>query len=201
MLVAGLTGGMACGKTFVAGALHDLGCHIIEADELGREVMAPGGGAFHNILQIFGRDILAADGSIDRQKLAARVFTHPPSIAKLNAIVHPAVRARARQEFEAIGQADPRAIVIYIAAILIESGAYREAAKIIVVTCRREQQIERAMQRPGAVQADVLARLATQMPLEEKLKFADYVIDTSGTKEDTLRQTREVYEELRRLSG
>lgn len=200
MLIAGLTGGMACGKSFVAEAFRELGCRIVEADELGRDVMKPGGGAFHNVVQIFGRDIVDDEGNIDRLALARRVFTDPAALSKLNNIVHPAVRARARRIFDEIHEEDPHAVVMYVAAILIESGAYKEVRKIVVVNCSKETQVQRAMRRPGAVEADVLARIATQMPLAAKLRFADYVIDTNGPKEDTLRQTKEVYKELRKLA-
>jgi dephospho-CoA kinase len=201
MLIAGLTGGLACGKSFVAQAFHKLGCHVVEADELGREVMKPGGGAFHNIVQVFGRDIVDDEGNIDRRRLAQLVFSDPSALSKLNNLVHPAVRARARLEFEQIRSRDPQAVIIYVAAILIESGAYKEAGKIIVVNCSKERQFERAMARPGATEQDVLARIATQMPLQAKLRFADYVIDTDGTKQDTLRQTEEVYKELRNFAA
>lgn len=202
MLIAGLTGGLACGKSFVARALGEMGCHVIEADKFGREVTEPGGEAYDAVIAAFGKEIVGEDGRgiIDRAKLAARVFASPPDLERLNAIIHPAVRARARQRIQEIGVRDPHAIIIYVAAILIESGAYREMDKIIVVTCPREQQIERAMERPGAVEADVLARLNRQMPLEKKRTWADYPIDTGGTKEDTLRQTRIVYEDLRKLT-
>jgi dephospho-CoA kinase len=201
MLIAGLTGGLGCGKSFVAEAFRNLGAHIVEADELGREVVKPGGGAYHNIVQIFGRDIVDDEGNINRVALAARVFTDPAALSKLNNIVHPAVRARARQLFEKIRRDDPDAVVIYVAAILIESGANREAGKIIVVDCSKERQFERAIERPGAVEADVLARIATQLPSAARLRYADYIIDTNGTEEDTLRQTKEVYDELRKLPG
>lgn len=201
MLIAGLTGGLASGKSFVAEGFRRLGCQIVEADDLGREVMKPGGGAFHNIVQVFGRDIVDDEGVINRAALAKRVFTDPAALSKLNNIVHPAVRARARQAFERIRAEDPNAVVIYVAAILIESGANREVEKVIVVSCSKERQFERAMHRSGATEADVVARIATQMPLDARLRFADYVIDTNGTKEDTLRQTEEVYKELRRLAG
>jgi dephospho-CoA kinase len=201
MLIAGLTGGMGCGKSFVAEAFRDLGCHIVEADDLGRDVMKPGGGAYHNIVQIFGRDIVDEEGNLNRLALAQRVFSDPTALSKLNNIVHPAVRARARQQFEQIRRDHPDAVVIYVAAILIESGASREVEKIVIVDCSKEQQIERAIRRPGAVEADVLARIATQLPSAARLRYADYVIDTNGTKEDTLRQTKEVYDELRRLVG
>lgn len=200
MLKVGLTGGMACGKSFVAAALGELGCHVIEADEVAHEVIAPGGEAYDAVRSAFGTDILDGEKRIDRALLAAKVFGDPVQLDQLNAIVHPAVRTRALGEFAAIEAGDPHAIVIYVAAILIESGAYREVDKIIVVSCAREQQIERAMHRPGASRAAVLARLERQMSLEKKKEFADYVIDSSGERENTLRQTKAIFENLRRLS-
>jgi dephospho-CoA kinase len=191
MLKVGLTGGMACGKSFVATTLHRLGCHVIEADQVGHEVMEPGGEAYDGVL--------AAFGTVDRPRLAELVFSDPEQLEKLNAIVHPAVRARASHQFQEIGGRDPDGIVVYAAAILIESGAYREVDKMIVVSCSQEQQMERAMQRPGATETSVLARLERQMPLERKKEFADYIIDTNGDKEDTLRQTELVYEDLLKL--
>jgi dephospho-CoA kinase len=201
VLTAGLTGGMACGKSFVAKAFAHLGCHIIEADELGHDVMQREAEAWRGVVEAFGPGILNPEGDIDRPALAARVFDSPADLERLNAIVHPAVRARARQQMDAIAAADPHAIVIYVAAILIESGHYREVDKMIVVTCPREQQIERSLERPGATLPGVLARLDRQMPLEQKRAYADYLIDTGGTKEETLRQTEVVYRDLRRLAG
>jgi dephospho-CoA kinase len=200
MLKVGLTGGMACGKSFVAGALADLGCSIIEADATGHEVLRPDGEAYAPVLAAFGTGILDAEGRIDRPKLAAIVFGNPEKLARLNAIVHPAVRKRALDQLAEIGKRDPHAIAVYVAAILIESGAWREMDKMIIVSCARAQQIERAMQRPGAIESGVLARLESQMPLEQKRTFANYVIETGGTKEDTLRQTAMVYRDLRRLA-
>ncbi len=192
MLIAGLTGGMACGKTFVARALAELGCGVIEADELGHEVLLRGGDAFAPVVAAYGPGILNPEGQIDRSALAARVFANPAELARLNAIVHPAVRTLALRRM----QESTAPVVIYVAAILLESGAYQDVEKIIVVTCSREQQLERAMDRPGATEADVLARLERQMPPEEKNKHADYLIDASGTREETLRQTRRVWEDL-----
>jgi dephospho-CoA kinase len=202
MLIAGLTGGIACGKSFVARALGEMGCHTIEADEIGHQVMEPGAEAYDAVIAAFGAEIVGEDdrGIIDRARLARRAFASPQSLERLNAIIHPAVRARARRRIREIGADDPHAIVIYVAAILIEAGAHLEMDKIIVVTCPREEQIARAMERPGAVEANVLARLDRQMPMEKKRTFADYLIDTGGSKEDTLRQTRIVYEDLRKLT-
>jgi dephospho-CoA kinase len=187
---AGLTGGLASGKSFVGKALAELGCLVIEADQIGHEVLEPGGAAHDAVLLEFG--------TVDRRQLAALAFKDPNRLAALNAIVHPAVYAR-EDELMAESRND---IVVVAAAILVETGTWRRFDCLIVAACTREQQIERAMHRDGASLDDVLARLARQMPLEEKRKFADYVIDTSGTKEDTLRQTREVYDCLRnRVEG
>ena len=192
MLIAGLTW-MACSKSFVAQALRELGAYIIEADELGHQVIGPDGEARAQVLAEFGET--------DRAKLAAIVFGKPDELRKLNAIVHPAVRARARRTIEEIGVREPHAVVVYVAAILIESGGLEGASKTIVVTCAREQQIARALERPGATEASVMARLEHQMPVAEKVARADYVIDTSGTKEDTLRQTKMVFEGLRKMAA
>ena len=192
MLIAGLTGGMACGKTFVADALRELGAYVIEADQLGHQVIGPDGEARAQVLAEFGET--------DRAKLAAMVFGKPEELARLNSIVHPAVRERARRTIEEIGARDPHAVIIYVAAILFESGGLERMGKTIVVTCTREQQIARALERPGATEASVMARLAHQMPMAEKVARADYVIDTSGTKEDTLRQTKMVFKELRKMA-
>jgi dephospho-CoA kinase len=200
MLTAGLTGGMACGKSFVARTFRELGAHIIEADELGHEAMMPAGEAWAPIVEAFGKEILDSDGRIGRAALAARVFGNPAELERLNAIVHPAVRGRAVRRMQEIRGADPHAVVIYVAAILLESGAYKDVHTIVVVTCSREQQIERAMEREGATLTDVLTRLSRQMSLEQKKTFADYLIDTSGTKESTIRQTRVVWENLSELA-
>jgi dephospho-CoA kinase len=201
MLKVGLTGGLACGKTFVGEALAGMGCLVIQADELGHEVLAPGGEAYHGVLKEFGREILAGDETIDRRALAARVFGDPDRLARLNALVHPAVIRREEQLAADFAARQPHGIAVVEAAILIETGSYRRFDKMILVTCTEEQQFERAMRRDGANAGDVRARLSRQMPVAEKRKFADFVIDTSGDKKDTLRQTLAVYQELRRMES
>jgi dephospho-CoA kinase len=201
MLKVGLTGGMACGKSFVGAALARLGCHIIEADDVGHDVMEPGGEAYNAVVAAFGADILNEERHIDRSRLADLVFADRRQLERLNAIVHPAVRERAARQFAEFAERDPHGITVYVVAILIESGAHKEVDKIVVVSCGREKQMERAMHRPGASETSVRARLERQMPLEKKLEFADYIIDTSGDKEDTLRQTEMVYQDLRRLAS
>ena len=209
MLKVGLTGGIACGKSLVGEALAGYGCFVIQADQIGHEVLAPNGEAYADTVREFGAEILAADGSgdatyidrrdIDRSRLAALVFADAGKLARLNAIVHPAVIRCEEALMTEFFARQPHGIAVVEAAILIETGSHRRFDKLILVFCAQERQIERAMRREGAVEADIRARIGHQMPIEEKRKYADFVIDTSGTKEDTLRQARTVYEELRRI--
>jgi dephospho-CoA kinase len=199
MLKVGLTGGLASGKSFVGQALRTLGCKLIEADALGHEVLAPGGSAYASVVREFGPSVVNPDGTIDRKRLALEVFSDKERLVKLNSLVHPEVRKRTDELMAEYFAADPSAIVVVEAAIHIETGGYRRFDRLILVFCDERQQIERAMAR-GATRQEAMARLASQMPLTEKRKYADYVIDTSGAKEDALRQTREVYNSLRSLN-
>ena len=199
MLKIGLTGGLACGKSFVGEALASYGCYLIRADELGHEALARGGAAFEPAVAEFGCDILDPAGEIDRRRLAARVFGDAEALARLNRLVHPAVQRREEQLMAEFAAREPQGIAVVEAAILIENGRYKSFDRLILVTCSEEQQVARAIHRGGLDEAEVRARLSRQMPLAEKRKFADFVIDTSGAKQETLRQTRAVYETLRRI--
>jgi dephospho-CoA kinase len=200
MLKVGLTGGLACGKSFVGEELARLGCLLIHADELGHEVLLPSGEAYDDVVREFGVGFLTEGGEIDRKALAAQVFGAPERLAKLNALVHPPVFRREDALIAEYRERRPDGIAVVEAAILVETGSYKRFDRIILVTCREEQQVERAMRREGAQLEDVRARLGRQMPLAEKRKYAHFVIDTSGDKEETVRQTREVYDALRRSS-
>ncbi|HWR53046.1 MAG TPA: dephospho-CoA kinase [Bryobacteraceae bacterium] len=200
MLRVGLTGGLASGKSFVGRALAALGCLLVKADDLGHAVLEPGGDAFDAVVKEFGRGILGDDGSIDRRRLAAEVFDRPDRLAVLNAIVHPPVIRIEEQMIGEFASKQPDGIAVVEAAILIETGSYKRFDKLIVAACTPEQQVERASERDGLTREEALARIARQMPLQEKLKYADYVVDTSGAKEDTLRQVKEVWERLRRIA-
>ena len=199
MLQVALTGGLATGKSHVGKMFVELGCYLIQADELGHAALAPSGQAYAAVIAEFGIAILDPSGAIDRKALAAIVFNHPEKLQKLNAIVHPAVEQLRLNQIEDIRAKDPKAIVIVEAAIHIEAGGYKRYQKLILVVCSEQQQMERAMARDHATREEVLARLARQMPLSEKQKYADYVIDTSGAYDDTRRQTVEVYNSLRGL--
>ena len=197
MLVAGLTGGLASGKSHVGREFEKLGCLLVQADALGHQVLLPGGEAYQPSIDEFGPAVVNADGTINRRKLAAEVFDRPDRLARLNALVHPPVRERTRAIIAAFAREYPDGIAVVEAAILIETGTFRNYDRLIVVTCGEEQQITRAMARDGITRDEALARLRRQLPLSEKVKYADYVIDTSGSRENTAAQTRAVYEKLR----
>jgi dephospho-CoA kinase len=172
---------------------------VIQADELGHEVLLPGGEAYADVVREFGPAILDSNGRIDRRALGALVFNQPERLAKLSSIVHPAVGRLQTALVDRIVAQDPEAIIVIEAAILIETGSYKKFDRLIVVDCTPEQQLERAMRRDSLNQEEVLARIARQLPLEEKKRVAHYIINTSGTREDTFEQTRAVYESLRAL--
>ncbi|MFN7992341.1 MAG: dephospho-CoA kinase [Bryobacteraceae bacterium] len=200
MLKVGLTGGLACGKSFVGEALVQFGCHLLQADHLGHEALLPGGEAYEAVLREFGPAILGENSLIDRRALAAQVFGNPERLALLNSFVHPAVMRQEENWMAEVARTDPHGIAVIEAAILIETGSYKRFDKLIVVTCEEEQQVQRSMKRDGASRDEVLARLRRQMTLAEKRTYADYLVDTSGTKEETLRQTQAIYESLRRIA-
>ncbi|MEK6409364.1 MAG: dephospho-CoA kinase [Acidobacteriota bacterium] len=199
MLKVGLTGSIAVGKTHVVSVLAELGCVTFDADKVAHSVMDPGRPAYEDIALEFGEGILAPGGSIDRQKLGAVVFADEARRLRLNEIVHPRVieeQNRLLQEAEA---KNPEGIAIIDAALLIESGGYKRFDKLIVIHCARETQIERLMQRNQITREDAERRVAAQMSSEEKLRYADYTIDSSGTFENTRQRVVEVYEELLRV--
>jgi dephospho-CoA kinase len=197
MLTVALTGGLATGKSTVGRMFAELGCELVEADKLGHEVLAgPGREA---TVALFGEGICHPDGSINRRALGAVVFADAAKLAKLNAIVHPLVEELREQRFVEIFERDPHAIVLYEAAIHIETGLYKQFARVVLATCDEETQISRAMARSQWTREETVARIRRQMPLAEKRKFADYVIDTSISLDDVRRQVGETYNELRAL--
>jgi dephospho-CoA kinase len=200
MLRVGLTGGLATGKTFVGKRLAELGCFVLRADDLGHAVLQPGGEAWGPVVAAFGNGILEETGEIDRRKLGGLVFDQPERLAALNAIMHPLIFRRQEALLARAAALQPHGIAVVEAAIMFETGSHVRYQKIIVTVCREEQQIERAMKRDQLTLEQVRARMDRQMPLAEKVKRADYVIDTSGTKDETHHQIEQVYESLRSIA-
>jgi dephospho-CoA kinase len=199
ILTVALTGGLATGKGFVGQVFQELGCHRLDADQLGHHALSPAGEAYPEVVALFGDSILDDHHAIDRRKLAALVFPDPARLDSLNAIVHPAVERLRLARVAEIAKSDPNAIVICEAAIYIESGALSRFDKVVLTVCGRQLQIERAMARSGWSRAETEARLARQWPDEKKRLFADFVIDTSVSFAATRTQTIAVYNQLRGL--
>jgi dephospho-CoA kinase len=196
MLKVGLTGSIAVGKSFVLSVLADLGCATFDADKIAHRVMEPGREAHEDILREFGPEVLAPDGSIDRMKLGAIVFRDSARRARLNEIVHPRVIAEQDRLIREVAARDPDAIVVVDAALMIESGGYKRFDKLVVAYCDRETQIKRLMKRNKITREEAERRVGAQMSSEEKRRYADYVIDTSGTFDETRERVIEVYNKL-----
>jgi dephospho-CoA kinase len=190
-LLVGLTGGIATGKSTVAGMLRALGAEVIDADQLAREVVQPGEPALAAIVREFG-DVLQPDGTLDRKKLGAIVFNDTPRRKRLEAITHPAIRERFLARLQALQADGFEGLVFFDAPVMIESGNYRNMDRLVVVVTDEATQRARLMARDGMTTPEATARMATQMPVTDKAKLADYVIDNSGDRAATQARTREV---------
>ena len=203
MLRVGLTGGVACGKTTVAEMLRRRGAHIIYADEIAHRLMSPGQPVYEEVVKRFGRGILKSDGQVDRAKLAEAAFG-AGRVKELNTIVHPTVITQQEQWMTEVGQKDPQAIAVVEAALILEAGVGRRFDKLVVVTCKPEQKTARYAARhrisEAAAKADVARRSAAQLPDSQKAAAAHYLIDNSGTREETERQVESLFSELQKLA-
>jgi dephospho-CoA kinase len=198
MLRVGLTGSIAVGKTFVLRVFRELGCSVLDADRVAREVVEPGTAGLERVVATFGEDFLRPDGSLDRSALGAIVFADEEKRLLLNSIIHPLVFIEQDRWLKEREAEDASGIAIVDAALMIESGGYKRFDKLIVVWCDPELQLQRLMSR-NIEREDAERRIASQMPQSEKKKYADFLIDTSNTFEDTRRQTREVFDQLKLL--
>lgn len=198
MVKVGLTGGIACGKTTILAMFAALGAHTLKADAVAHQLMASGEPMYERIVAAFGEGILALDGTIARAKLAAAAF--PARIAELNAIVHPPVLSFEDRWMRGVGECNRSGVAICEAALLIEAGGLTRYDKLIVVTCTLEQKVSRFAERTGmsmeAAGLEVQRRMAAQIPEEEKVKMADFVIDNSGSREDAEQRVCQVWAEL-----
>ena len=196
-LLVGLTGGIATGKSTVSDILQSLGAIVLDADVLAREVVEPGQPALATIVREFGREVLEADGRLDRKRLAAVVFAHPERRQRLEAITHPAIRERFQARLAGLEAEGYEGLVFWDAPVMIEAGGHRAMDRLVVVVADETTQRARAIGRDGDA-ADVERRIANQLPLAEKVKLADYVIDNSGDRAATEARTREVHAALLR---
>jgi dephospho-CoA kinase len=211
VLKVGLTGGIAAGKSVVGEMFAALGAPVIQADEISHQLMQPGEAVYQEVVRHFGAGILDPDGSVNRARLAENAFgtsvksgagNKPVRIQELNQIVHPAVIRRQQEWMKQVGQRNPHAVAVVEAALILEAGMAANLDRLVVVTCRPEQRIERWARRlkmdEETARREVARRMAAQLPDEEKIRAADYVIDNSGSLDETRRQVEDVYGVLKK---
>jgi|ERR1043165_1051357 dephospho-CoA kinase len=196
MLKVGLTGSIAVGKSFVLGVLRELGARTVDADQIARECVEPGTPGLTAVVKEFGAGVLNPDGLLDRAKLGAVVFAEETKREKLNSILHPFIITRQDEIMRQWEIETPKAIAVVDAALMIESGGYQRFDKLIVVHCEPEIQIQRLMKRNTLSREEAERRVKAQMPQEEKMKYADYLIDTSEDFQNTRKQVEELWREL-----
>ncbi|QQS34050.1 MAG: dephospho-CoA kinase [Acidobacteriota bacterium] len=201
MLKVGLTGSIAVGKSYVCECFRELGCHVLDADLTARKVVEPGTPGLARIVEEFGNGVLLADGSLDRKRLGSVVFGNEEKRLLLNSIVHPLVIDAQDRWLKDVESKQPGGIAIIDAALMIESGGYKRFNKLIVVWCKPDIQLQRLTSRDGLTAEEAIKRISSQMPQEEKKRYADFLIDTSHGFEDTQRQVRQVFSSLNEIGS
>jgi dephospho-CoA kinase len=199
MLRVGLTGGIASGKSTVAAMLRELDCPVLDADTLGHELLEQGQDAYSEVVREFGKDLLDAYGNVDRGKLGVIIFGDASKRVRLNQILHPRILEVVRKWFAALGHAGGPDLAVVEAALIIEAGYNKELDRVIVCWCPPEQQLQRLQER-GLTAEQAQLRIAAQMPMEEKRRLGDEMIDCSGSLEETERQVMEVLKRLSQLA-
>ena len=192
----GLTGGIASGKTTVAQLLRAWGAYVADADEISRRALDPGTDCYEQTVIAFGQDILFADGTVDRKKVAGIVFSDQEALAILNGIIHPYVRETIRANSEKAFAEAPDRLIVWDVPLLFETGYEKEVVKTVVVTARQDIRIQRIVDRDGSTKAAALRRIRAQMPDREKVRRADIVIRNNGSLAELEQRTREVFDEL-----
>jgi dephospho-CoA kinase len=196
MILVGLTGGVATGKSTAAKMFKQCGAIVIDADELAHEVVKPGKPAWQEIVKTFGKTVLNADSTLNRRELGAVVFRNQTKRRRLERIIHPRVAREQTRLTKQAAQKDPHAVVIYDVPLLFEAGIEKRVDRTIVVTANRETQIARLKIRNGLSRADAIRRIRSQMPLSKKIRLADIVIDGTRPRQDTVKAIRATYHDL-----
>ncbi len=201
MLLVGLTGGIASGKSLVLRVLEDLGARTIDADQVGKDLTAPGSQAIKEVVRHFGPDYLLPDGQLNRPFMAETIFGDPEKRRLLENILHPRIGGEIESRIERFAIEDPSAVVVVEAALMIEINYHEDFDKLLVVYADEESQVERLMARDKLSRHEAYRRLNAQMPLEAKLDVADYVIDNSGRPEEAIRETIKIFNHLKKLAA
>ena len=198
-LLAGLTGGIASGKSLACRFFRELGAHIVDADQIARDVVRPYSPAWREVVEAFGQEILAGNEEIDRPRLAEIIFADPERRRRLEAILHPRIADETARRVADLEKEHPDGIIIVDAALMIEVEMHENFEKLIVVFVDEETQARRLMERDLLGKADAYRRIEAQMPLTTKVEFADYVIDNNGSPEHTKAEVERVFGELKKL--
>lgn len=198
MLIVGLTGGIASGKNSVAKQFLEFGAFIIDADLVARVLVVPGSEAWHEIVNTFGQEIVDERDEIDRGKLGKIIFTNPTKREKLNKILHPKIIAQEWKEVSKIKETNPEALIIINAALLIESGSYKDVDTVILLSSEKKTAIQRIVARDGLSEEEALARFNSQMSLSAKKKYADFIIENDGSLEDLKKKVVTLTRKLKR---
>jgi len=195
MRVIGLTGGIASGKSTAARTLGELGARIVDADQMARDIVAPGQPALAEIVRTFGREVLQPDGALDRKRLGAIIFADAEKRRLLNAITHPRIAMETQARLAKLRE-ENLPVAIYEAALLVENGVHKALDGLIVVACDEATQLARLIGRDGYSEEDARARIAAQAPIADKVAAATWLVDTSGPLADTKKQLARVWEEI-----
>lgn len=199
MLIIGLTGGVASGKSLVSEIWRKEGAYIIDADKIARDLVKPYSVSWNKIVNVFGIEIVQEDGNINRKKLASIIFSDPEKREDLNKILHPLIKEEIQKRIDEIRKKNPQAIVVIDAPLLIERGEYHEVDKVVVITSNENNQIERIKLRNGLQKEEAKKIIESQLPLSEKLKVADFVINNDGSIEDVKKKAIEIFKEIKDL--
>jgi len=198
MLIVGLTGGIATGKSTVAEMFVSLGAYIVDTDRISRQIVEPGSAGLQQVVDCFGREILAADNSLDRKKLGAVVFSSPEKRKMLEALLHPRIFEEKNRQIEAIRSKDSHAIVLVDVPLLIEVGGHIHMDGVVLVYASPQVQLARIMARDNLTSEEAVSRIAAQMRIDDKVQYADYVIHNEGHLEETRNAVADVFQQLRK---
>lgn len=200
MILVGLTGGIASGKSLTADILRGLGAYLLDADEIAHELIKCESPVWRDIVDRFGTDILREDKEIDRPSLARIIFSDQEKRLELNAILHPRIFTEEERRRKEIAGRDPSAIVVFVAPLLIECSAHELMDKVILVYADRNTQIKRLMERDRLSKDEAIRRIESQIPLSKKREFADYIIDGRRPKSEIEEEVRKIYAELKEMT-
>ncbi len=196
MIIIGVTGSIGTGKTTVSEMFRRMGAVVIDADEISHQLIYPGRPAWKKVVSAFGKTVVRRDHFIDRKVLGRKVFSDSRLLMKLSGIIHPLVYKEIRGKIAKIKRSDPSAIVVVDVPLLLESGGQKQVDKVIVVAAPRNVQFARACEKFGTCRSEISRRIKAQMPLKEKIKAADFVIDNGGSLVSTAKQSRAIWKKL-----